>query len=113
MCWEDEKFMDRCLVAYMQTVCDNLLTIPAFYDPMESDFNLHQVSLNECKSMFADKILPDSFWCDYDDSRTGHLSQKSQEILADLVTHNLVPGTLQTSYDFFPQYTNPSFLRKK
>jgi hypothetical protein len=112
MDWHDIKFMDRCLVEHLQIFCDNLLIIPAFYDPMDSFFNLHQVSTNECISMFADKILPDSFYSHYQDTRIGHLSLRSQEILADKVVENLVPGCFQTSYDCFPQFDNPDFLTK-
>jgi hypothetical protein len=111
MVWEDEKLMGRALVEMVQNRCNNLLILPGFSDPMDSTFNLFRVFQREVEMLY-DGVFSDAFYEDYADSRVGHLSNQSHEILAGLLSHNLCPGTFTADIDLFPRYLNPDFVIK-
>ena len=98
--WDDESIIGQALVKYLQQQVPNLIIIPCFDSPLETNFNLYQLYLNETEHYFPsvpiEKVIQK-----YSDHRKGHLTPTSHRILAQLINNNLSPGIFQTSYSNF------------
>jgi hypothetical protein len=111
MDWDDEKIMSRALIEMVQNRCDNLLIVPGFPDPMDSEFSLFHIFQREVELLYGGDFS-DRFYTEYADNRVGHLSQQSHEILAELLSHDLSAGTFTADIDLFPRYLHPNFVAK-
>jgi hypothetical protein len=104
--WPTENFVGRSIVSYIQTMFSNIMVVPCFPPPLEAKFNLYNLSEREINFYFPGKDFSDVFK-NYYDTRVGHLTLNNQRILAELINSNLSPGVFQTSYNNFPDPTQP------
>jgi hypothetical protein len=104
--WDQEMFVAKSIVSYIQNCFPNVMIIPCFPWPLESTFNLFDLAQQEADHYFPGKKLNKIFET-YKDLSPGHITKSNQEILADLINHNLNPGIFKTSYDNFVVPTTP------
>lgn len=104
--WEEENFVGRSVVSYVTSTCTNVLVIPCFPPPLDSDFNLYTLCEQEAQHYFPKKSIPEIYQ-QFEDLRPGHITPENQEILAKLINNNLSPGIFQTSYSNFVKPTLP------
>lgn len=104
--WDTENFVGRAIVSYVQQHNPNVMIIPCFPPPLSARFNLYSLCEWEAAFYFPGKTIPDIYQ-QYQDLRPGHISRQNQEVLADLISKQLVPGVFQTSYDNFQAPTQP------
>lgn len=104
--WPTENLIGKSMVSYIQAQFPNIMILPCFPAPLESNFNLYNLSQQEIDHYFPGKEFGDIFK-NYYDIRVGHLTLENQKILAQLINNNLTPGIFQTSYDLFPTPTQP------
>jgi len=98
--WQEENVSGQALVNYLQQQIPNLMIIPCFESPLETNFHLYQLYINETKYYFPD-VPVETVIQKYTDHRKGHLTPTSHRILAQLIDDDLSPGIFQTSYDNF------------
>jgi len=98
--WDDESVIGQALVHYLQQQVPNLMIIPCFDSPLETNFHLYQLYMNETEHYFPgipiEKVIQK-----YSDHRKGHLTPTSHRILAQLINNDLSPKIFQASYDNF------------
>ena len=95
--WEEENFIGRGVTSYITTQHNNVMLLPCFPPPLNSEFNLYTLCETEAQYYFPKKTYPEICQV-YQDLRPGHISSENQEILAQLVNDNLQPGVFQTDY---------------
>jgi hypothetical protein len=104
--WPTESFIARAIVSHLQTKFSNIMIIPCFLSPLETKFNLYDLSQKEIDFYFPGKNCTEIFQ-NYFDMRVGHLTIDHHKILAKLVNNNLSPGIFQVDYKEFPDPTIP------
>jgi len=98
--WDYENFLGKIIVEHYLRTVPNLMIIPCFPAPLESFFNLYDLCYHEIKLFFPKQRLEDIFKS-HKDLRQCHLTVKNNEILAKLISDNLVPGIFQTKFENF------------
>jgi len=104
--WEEENFVGRSVVSYITKQHNNIMIIPCFPPPLNSEFNLYTLCEKEAQTYFPGKTIPEIYQ-KYHDLRPGHISDENQKILAQLINDNLQPGVFQTNYDYFVKPSLP------
>jgi hypothetical protein len=113
---DDFHLTAKSLVEYQKNNHDNLMLIPCFFDPLQTEFNLYNLCEWEAKYYFPNILggMPE-IYKKYGDLRRCHLTMKNNFILAELVSLNLKPGIFQTDYSNFvlPEEEDFDFYWKK
>lgn len=104
--WDEENFVGRSVVSYITAQHNNVMIIPCFPPPLRAKFNLYTLCEQEAQYYFPGKTIPEIYQ-NYQDLRPGHISDNNQEILAQLINDNLVPGVFQTDYNKFVKPSLP------
>lgn len=104
--WRQEEIMGACVARDYLRIYNNLMIIPAFSDPLYTDFELSRLSHWELELLLPGWDLGDVF-SHYNEKRPAHLCRKNNKILADLIAANLKPGIFQANYDDFVRATQP------
>ena len=102
--WEQENFVSRALVKYIVSQHDNIMIVPCFPPPMNTEFNLYNMSEREAQSYFPNLTIAEIYQ-EYHDMRLGHISRDNQIVLAKLINENLRPGLFQADYEEFVKPT--------
>jgi hypothetical protein len=95
-----ENLIGTSLAHYFLNTIPNLMIIPCFQMPLQTEFNLSEIARREIQTVFPRQELY-SVYQSYRDIRTCHLTEKNNKILAELVCANLKPGIFTTEYTNF------------
>jgi hypothetical protein len=98
--WDQENFVGKSIVSYLQQKHNNIMIVPCFPAPLLVSFNLYNLCEQETNYYFPGKSIPDVY-LEYQDLRPGHLTVNNQKILANLINQKLTPGIFQTDYSNF------------
>jgi hypothetical protein len=104
--WDQENFIGRSIVSYLQQKYNNIMIVPCFPPPLSVSFNLYNLCEQETNYYFPGKSISDVY-LEYQDLRLGHLTVDNQKILANLINQKLVPGIFQTDYSNFVKPSQP------
>lgn len=112
--WDSENLVGRSIVDYLMNKHKNIMIIPCFRWPLDTEFHLYKLCLQEANIYFPKKTIPEIYE-NYNDLRPGHISVDNQKILARLINEKLEPGIFQTDYSNFisPVITFEEMFRKK
>jgi hypothetical protein len=97
---EVENLIGTSLAHYFLNTIPNLMIIPCFQMPLQTEFNLFEVSSREIQTVLPGQELH-VVYQSRRDIRTCHLTEKNNKILAELVCANLKPGIFTTEYTNF------------
>jgi hypothetical protein len=97
---EIENLIGKSLSHYFLNTIPNLMIIPCFFPPLDSAFNLYELCTKELKTFFPKKEV-NEIYKSYADLRMCHLTEKNNEILAELINSNLKSGIFVTEYSNF------------
>lgn len=98
--WKTDILTGRSVVHYIQQQVPNLIIIPCFRPPLQSEFSLYQLSVLEMDSLMPGGT-PSQIFRNYNDMRSCHLTDTNNEILADMLHANLVPRVFTADYHDF------------
>lgn len=97
---ELDNLESAALVRDLQIRHQNILVVPCFRQPMKAKFNLSMISELEMRHWFPDKSLFNVHQ-EWQDLRPGHIAQRNQIVLGELIGDALSPGIFQTSMNNF------------
>lgn len=98
--WQTDNLIGRSVAHYIQQQVSNLIIIPCFRTPLEANFNLYQVSGLEMDCVLPGQS-PTHILRMYDDTRSCHLTNANNELLADMLHADLAPRIFTASYQDF------------
>jgi hypothetical protein len=95
-----ENLIGKALANYFLQLIPNLMIIPCFLPPLQTDFNLYELCTRELQQIFSNKEL-NEIYQSWSDIRICHLTTKNNQILAEIVANNLKSGIFSTDYSNF------------
>lgn len=98
--WKTDSLIGRSVAHYIQQQVPNLIIIPCFRHPLQSDFSLYQLSVLEMDSLMPG-ATPSQVLRSYHDTRSCHLTNANNELLADMLNANLEPRVFTADYQDF------------
>ena len=98
--WDYQDWRYKAYVDYSLKTISNLMVIPCFDSPLETGFCLSDISRMEWNHYFPDEDFS-NLYKTYTDIRHGHITEKNQRILAELIAADLRPGLFSTDIRHF------------
>jgi hypothetical protein len=98
-----DQFQLQALVHYVQHLHPNIMIVPCFRVPLDTEFNLYEASLHEVAPCFDTPENLHDWYQHYEDKRPGHFTPENHAVLAELINQNLRPGVFCTDYGRFHQ----------
>jgi hypothetical protein len=95
-----ENIIGKALSNYFLDIVPNLMIVPCFMSPLQTDFNLYGLTTKEFQRVFSDKEVHEIYQC-YTDIRVCHMTPQNNQILAKIIANNLKPGIFSTDYSNF------------
>jgi hypothetical protein len=95
-----ENVAGKALANYFLNIIPNLMIVPCFPPPLETNFNLYELCTRELQQVFPNKETHEVYQ-DWEDIRVCHLTAKNNQILAEIIANNLKPGIFSTDYSRF------------
>lgn len=96
----NQEWKYKACVDYALKTIRNLMVIPCFKDPLETDFCLTDISQWEWNHYFPDQDFS-NLYKTYEDLRHGHLTRKNSMRLAELIAKDLRPGIFRCNLSDF------------
>jgi hypothetical protein len=112
--WDYEVLVGKLLVDHYLKIIPNLMIIPCFGPPLDTEENLFKVCELEIQSVLPGKQVPEVYQ-EYWDKRSCHLTTTNNKILSNIVNQNLSPGILKIQHSdfYFDNIKINDILRKK
>jgi hypothetical protein len=98
--WKTDALVGRSVAHYIQHQVPNLIIVPCFRPPLQSDFSLYQLSVLEMETLMPG-ATPDQVFRSYHDMRSCHLTNINNELLADMLHTDLSPRVFTANYQDF------------
>jgi len=95
-----ENFLGKALANYFFQLIPNLMIIPCFPPPLETNFNLYTLCTKELQQVFPN-METHKVYESRRDIRACHLTPQNNQILAEIISNNLKPGIFSTDYSNF------------
>jgi hypothetical protein len=95
-----ENLLGKALANYFLQLIPNLMIIPCFPPPLETNFDLYNLATQELQQVFPN-METHKVYESWHDIRTCHLTAQNNQILAEIIANNLKPGIFSTDYSNF------------
>lgn len=95
-----ENLLGKALANYFLQLIPNLMIIPCFTPPLETNFDLYTLCTRELRQVFH-KAETYRVYESWNDIRTCHLTPQNNQILAEIIANNLKLGIFSTDYSNF------------
>lgn len=95
-----ENLLGKALANYFLQLVPNLMIIPCFTPPLETNFDLYTLCRKELQQVFR-KAETHRVYEICNDIRTCHLTPQNNRILAEIIANNLKLGIFSTDYSNF------------
>jgi hypothetical protein len=95
-----ENLIGKALANYLLNIIPNLMIIPCFTPPLETNFNLWELCTKELQQAFPNMEIH-KIYESWQDIRVCHLTTKNNQILAEIIASNLKPEIFSTDYSNF------------
>jgi hypothetical protein len=100
--WNYENLVGKLLVEHYLKNIPNLMIIPCFPPPLNTEYNLYKICETEIQSVFPNKqVHVHEIYQEYYDKRSCHLTTTNNKILSDIIAQNLSPGILKVQCSDF------------
>jgi hypothetical protein len=95
-----ENVSGKALANYFLQLIPNLMIIPCFSDPLETNFDLYNLCTRELQQVFPN-METHKVYESWNDIRVCHLTAQNNQILSEIIANNLKPGIFSTDYSNF------------
>jgi hypothetical protein len=95
-----ENFLGKALANYFLQLIPNLMIIPCFPDPLQTNFDLYALCTKELQQVFPG-METHKVYESWQDIRPCHFTPQNNQILAEIIANNLKPGIFSTDYSNF------------
>jgi hypothetical protein len=95
-----ENLLGKALANYFFQLIPNLMIIPCFPPPLETNFDLYNLCTRELQQVFPN-METHKVYESWKDIRVCHLTAQNNQILAEIIANNLKPGIFSTDYSNF------------
>jgi hypothetical protein len=96
-----ENFLGKALANYFLQLISNLMIIPCFTPPLETNFDLYTLCNKELQQVFPNMETHNIYESWQDIRQACHLTPQTNQTLAEIIANNLKSGIFSTDYSNF------------